>query len=89
MRGNVSNSTRLHCDVRHKDVERTKAMEADLRQAIKVLLLGGACGSTLTLMRVFHPVTFDPTLCALLRSKAHARQFSTRDMIAAAGHDRC
>ena len=30
---------------------------------------------------VFGPVTFDPKLCALLRSKAQARQFSTRDMI--------
>ena len=33
-RGNVSNSTRLHCDVRHEDAERAKAMEADLREAI-------------------------------------------------------
>src|SRR4029077_3373079 len=35
----------------------------------------------------FGPVAFDPALCALLRSKAQARQLSTRDMVAAAGHD--
>jgi beta-ureidopropionase / N-carbamoyl-L-amino-acid hydrolase len=32
----------------------------------------------------FGPV---PKLCALLRGTAQSRQFSTRDMIAAAGHD--
>ena len=33
-RGNVSNSTRLHCDVRHENAEQAKAMEAELRKAI-------------------------------------------------------
>jgi beta-ureidopropionase / N-carbamoyl-L-amino-acid hydrolase len=86
-RGNVSNSTRLHCDVRHKDVERTKAMEADLRQAIGSIAARRCVRIDVDPYAVFDPVTFDPTLCALLRSKAQARQFSTRDMIAAAGHD--
>lgn len=35
----------------------------------------------------FGPITFDMKLGALLRSKAAERQLSTRDMIAAAGHD--
>jgi N-carbamoyl-L-amino-acid hydrolase len=33
-RGNVPNITRLHCDVRHEDADRTTGMEAALRQAI-------------------------------------------------------
>ena len=33
-RGNVSNNTRLHCDVRHEDTERAKVMEVDLRTTI-------------------------------------------------------
>ena len=51
-RGNVSNSTRLHCDVRHEDAERARAMEADLRKVLRTLLLGGACKSMLTLIRL-------------------------------------
>ena len=35
----------------------------------------------------FGPVAFDPALGNLLRDKAQTRQLTTRDMIAAAGHD--
>ena len=87
-RGNVANVTRLHCDVRH---ERGRARHGD----------GGAsCGrrwiAIAARRRVaievdpyatFGPVAFDPALGDLLRDKAPARQLSTRDMIAAAGHD--
>jgi beta-ureidopropionase / N-carbamoyl-L-amino-acid hydrolase len=86
-RGNVSNSTRLHCDVRHEDPERAKAMEADLREAIGTIAARRNVRIDIDPYAVFGPVTFDPTLCALLRSKAQARQYATRDMIAAAGHD--
>ena len=86
-RGNVSNSTRLHCDVRHEDAERAKAMEADLRKAIGGIAARRRVRIDVDPYTAFGPVAFDPTLCALLRGKAQARQFSTRDMIAAAGHD--
>jgi beta-ureidopropionase / N-carbamoyl-L-amino-acid hydrolase len=86
-RGNVSNSTRLHCDVRHEDAERAKAMEVDLRKAIGGIAARRRVRIDVDPYTAFGPVAFDPTLCALLRSKAQARQFSTRDMIAAAGHD--
>jgi N-carbamoyl-L-amino-acid hydrolase len=86
-RGNVSNSTRLHCDVRHEDTERAQAMEADLRTAISGIAARRRVQIDVDPYTAFGPVAFDPTLCALLRSKAQARQFSTRDIIAAAGHD--
>jgi N-carbamoyl-L-amino-acid hydrolase len=86
-RGNVSNVTRLHCDVRHDDAARAVAMEAELRQA-----LDGIAGRRKVRVDVdpyatFGPVAFDAGLGALLRDKARERQLSTRDMIAAAGHD--
>ena len=62
-------------------------MEADLRHAIGSIAARRCVRIDVDPYAVFDPVTFDPTLCALLRSKAQARQFSTRDMIAAAGHD--
>jgi beta-ureidopropionase / N-carbamoyl-L-amino-acid hydrolase len=86
-RGNVSNSTRLHCDVRHEDTESAKAMEADLRTAISGIAARRRVRIDVDPYTAFGPVAFDPNLCALLRNKARARQFSTRDMIAAAGHD--
>jgi beta-ureidopropionase / N-carbamoyl-L-amino-acid hydrolase len=86
-RGNVSNSTRLHCDVRHEDIERTKAMEADLRKVIGGIAARRRVRIDVDPYTTFGPVAFDSTLCALLRGKAQARQFSTRDIIAAAGHD--
>ena len=86
-RGNVSNSTRLHCDVRHENSEQAKAMEANLRKAICGIAARRHVQIDVDPYTAFGPVAFDPTLCALLRSTAQARQFSTRDMIAAAGHD--
>jgi hypothetical protein len=47
-RGNVSNSTRLHCDVRHEDAERARAMEADLREVICNIAARRRVRSTLT-----------------------------------------
>ena len=86
-RGNVSHSTRLHCDVRHEDAVRAKAMEVDLRKTIGGIAARRRVRIDVDPYTAFGPVAFDSTLCALLRSKAQARQFSTRDMIAAAGHD--
>ena len=86
-RGNVSNSTRLHCDVRHEDAERARAMEADLREVLRNIAARRRVQIDVDPYTTFGPVAFDPALCALLRSKAQARQLSTRDMVAAAGHD--
>jgi N-carbamoyl-L-amino-acid hydrolase len=62
-------------------------METDPREAISGIAARRRVRIDIDPYTAFGPVAFDPTLCALLRSKAQARQFSTRDMIAAAGHD--
>ena len=62
-------------------------MEAELRKAICGIAARRHLQIDVDPYTAFGPVAFDPTLCALLRSTAQARQFSTRDMIAAAGHD--
>jgi len=68
-RGNVSNSTRLHCDVRHEDAERAKAMELDLRKAIGGIAARRRVRIDVDPYAAFGPVAFDPTLCALLRAR--------------------
>jgi N-carbamoyl-L-amino-acid hydrolase len=86
-RGNVANITRLHCDVRHEQAERAVAMEAELRQALDAIAARRRVSIAIDPYATFGPISFDPTLGALLRDKAAARQLTTRDMIAAAGHD--
>ena len=86
-RGNVSNVTRLHCDVRHDQAERAKAMETTLRQALDEIAARRRVKIDVDPYATFGPTVFDRTLGDLLRRKAEARQLSTRDMIAAAGHD--
>jgi N-carbamoyl-L-amino-acid hydrolase len=86
-RGNVANVTRLHCDVRHEHAERAVAMEAELREALTGIAQRRGVRIDVDPYAKFGPITFDPGLGALLRRKAEARQLSTRDMIAAAGHD--
>jgi beta-ureidopropionase / N-carbamoyl-L-amino-acid hydrolase len=86
-RGNVANITRLHCDVRHEQAERAVPMEGELRQALDAIAARRRVSIAIDPYATFGPISFDPTLGALLRDKAAARQLTTRDMIAAAGHD--
>jgi N-carbamoyl-L-amino-acid hydrolase len=86
-RGNVPHITRLHCDVRHNDAAAAIAMEVALREALAGIGVRRGVRIEVDPYTTFGPIVFDPTLGALLRSKAEARQLTTRDMIAAAGHD--
>ena len=86
-RGNVANITRLHCDVRHEVAERAVAMEAELRAAIDAIAARRRISVAIDPYTTFGPIGFDRALCDLLRDKAASRQLTTRDMIAAAGHD--
>ncbi len=86
-RGNVANVTRLHCDVRHDNAERAARMEAELREALTGIGQRRGVRIDVDPYATFGPIVFDATLGSLLRRKAEARQLSTRDMIAAAGHN--
>jgi beta-ureidopropionase / N-carbamoyl-L-amino-acid hydrolase len=86
-RGNVANITRLHCDVRHEIAERAVAMEAELRAALDAIAMRRRVTIAVDPYTTFGPITFDRSLGDMLREKAQARQLTTRDMIAAAGHD--
>ena len=86
-RGNVANVTRLHCDVRHEQAERAVAMEQELRAAIDAIASRRRIAVTIDPYATFGPITFDRRIGKLLRDKAQVRQLTTRDMIAAAGHD--
>ena len=86
-RGNVANITRLHCDVRHEHAQHAIAMETALRQAITDIAQRRQVRVEIDPYATFGPIVFDQTLSNVLRGKAEARQLTTRDMIAAAGHD--
>src|SRR5262249_18473126 len=86
-RGNVANITRLHCDVRHEQAARAIAMEQELRQALDAIAGRRRVTIAVDPYTTFGPIAFDATLGNLLREKAQTRQLTTRDMIAAAGHD--
>jgi N-carbamoyl-L-amino-acid hydrolase len=86
-RGNVSHLTRLHCDVRHNAAQAAIAMEATLRGVLTEIAARRGVRVDIDPYTTFGPIVFDPKLGALLRAKAEARQLTTRDMIAAAGHD--
>lgn len=86
-RGNVPHITRLHCDVRHNSADQAIAMETSLRQALSDIAGRRGVRVDVDPYATFGPIVFDTKLGALLRAKAAERQLSTRDMIAAAGHD--
>ena len=86
-RGNVPHITRLHCDVRHTSADAAAAMEGALRQALSGVALRRGVRIDVDPYATFGPVVFDTALGALLRRKSSDRQLSTRDVIAAAGHD--
>lgn len=86
-RGNVPHITRLHCDVRHDSADEAVAMEASLRRSLSDIAGRRGVRIDVDPYATFGPIVFDTKLGALLREKAADRQLSTRDMIAAAGHD--
>jgi beta-ureidopropionase / N-carbamoyl-L-amino-acid hydrolase len=86
-RGNVSHVTRLHCDIRHTSAGEAIEMDASLRQVLADIAVRRGVHIDVDPYAAFGPVVFDTKLGALLRRKAADRQLSTRDMIAAAGHD--
>ena len=86
-RGNVPHITRLHFDVRHNSQEAAVAMDASLRQSMSGIAERRGVRIDVNPYAAFGPIAFDRRLGALLRQKAAARQLTTRDMIAAAGHD--
>jgi N-carbamoyl-L-amino-acid hydrolase len=86
-RGNVPHITRLHCDVRHNQADAAIAMEELLRTALTEIAGRRGVRIDVDPYTTFGPIVFDTRLGGLLREKAQARQLSTRDMIAAAGHD--
>ncbi|MEA2771896.1 MAG: beta-ureidopropionase / N-carbamoyl-L-amino-acid hydrolase, partial [Acetobacteraceae bacterium] len=63
------------------------AMEDSLRQALANIAARRGVRIDIDPYTTFGPIVFDTKLGALLRGKAAARQLSTRDMVAAAGHD--
>ena len=86
-RGANSAITRLHCDVRHESPARAAEMQAELEAALAEIATRRSLKIEIDPYTTFGPVTFDPALCARLRNSAAARQLSTRDMTAVAGHD--
>ncbi len=86
-RGNVSDVTQLHCDVRHSDPAKAVAMETELRAAIAEIAQRRGVHVEINPYANFGPVLFDARICDVLRSKARDRQFSVCDATAAAGHD--
>ena len=86
-RGAVSDITRLHCDVRHEDPVQAAAMQAALTEAVREIATRRQLRIDLDPYTTFGPVRFDTALTDRLRQSAAARQLSTRDMLAVAGHD--
>jgi N-carbamoyl-L-amino-acid hydrolase len=87
VRGANAAVTQLHCDVRHEDEAMAAAMQAELVAAVQEIAARRQVRIDIDPYARFGPVTFDPMLTDRLRSAAEARQLSTRDMVAVAGHD--
>ncbi len=86
-RGAVPSLTRLHMDVRHRDEAGAAAMEQALLAGLHAIATRRDVTVAIDPYARFGPVHFDAGLGALLREVAEARQLSTRDALAAAGHD--
>jgi N-carbamoyl-L-amino-acid hydrolase len=87
VRGAVPNRTLLHVDVRHEDETRAHAMETELLAELHAIAARRRVRLTVDPYATFGPVRFDPALGTILRDAAAARQLSTRDIVASAGHD--
>ncbi len=86
-RGAVSAVTRLHADVRHDSAAVAIEMEHALRARLAEIGARRRVKFDIDHYTSFGPVAFDPALGQVLRRQAEARQLTTRDMTAAAGHD--
>ncbi len=86
-RGAVSSITRLHSDVRHEDPARAAEMQTAFLAAIEEIAARRQVRIDVDPYTTFGPVRFDPTVANTLRTVAQARQMTTRDMFAIAGHD--
>ena len=86
-RGAVSAVTRLHADVRHNSEGAAIKMEKALRAWLAEIAARRQVRIDLDHYTSFGPIVFDAGLGNLLRRQAEARQLTTRDMTAAAGHD--
>jgi len=86
-RGAVADVTRLHSDVRHEDPARAAAMQMELEAAVAAIAARRQVRIDIDPYTTFGPVRFDGGLAGVLRAAAAARQMTTRDMLAVAGHD--
>jgi N-carbamoyl-L-amino-acid hydrolase len=87
VRGSNSAITKLACDVRHANMSHAAAMQAELIEAVQQVAARRQVHIDIDPYASFGPVAFDNELTTRLRSAAEARQLSTRDMTAVAGHD--
>lgn len=86
-RGAVANITRLHSDVRHEDPARAAEMQTDFLAAVAEIATRRQLRIDVDPYTTFGPVRFDAKIANTLRTAAQARQMTTRDMLAVAGHD--
>ena len=86
-RGAVPSITRLHADVRHNAAPAAIEMEQALRAKLTEIGARRRVRFDIDHYTSFGPAIFDADLGNLLRRQAEARQLTTRDMTAAAGHD--
>lgn len=86
-RGANSAVTRLHSCFRHEAPERAAAMQVELEAAAAALAARRQLRIEIDPYTTFGPVAFDAALTDRLRAAAEARQMSTRDILAVAGHD--
>ncbi len=86
-RGAVPSHTRLYMDVRHRDAGAAAAMQDALLAELRAIAARRQVRLDVDAHATFGPVRFDAGLGALLREVAAARQLSTRDATAFAGHD--
>jgi N-carbamoyl-L-amino-acid hydrolase len=86
-RGANSALTQMHCDVRHEDSDVAAAMQAELLASIQAIATRRRLKIDVDPYARFGPVRFDARVADCLRDAATARQLSTSDMLAVAGHD--
>ncbi len=86
-RGAVPAITHLHTDVRHEHEAEAARMQAAVRAEIDAIASRRRVTVDADPYGSFGPTVFDPALGDILREAAKARQLTTRDIIAAAGHD--
>jgi N-carbamoyl-L-amino-acid hydrolase len=87
VRGSNSAVTRLDCNVRHAELATSTAMQAELLAGVQAIAARRHVRVEVDRYATFGPVRFDTGLTNRLRAAAEARQLSTRDMVAVAGHD--